>query len=57
MFNENSGLVGLWARLCTPELDENGKVLVPAKYTKAQIPNISNLRVEVIKILDKNGVK
>ncbi|MEG1620824.1 MAG: hypothetical protein RR322_02825 [Oscillospiraceae bacterium] len=57
MFNANSGLVGLWARLCTPETDGNGKTVIKAKYTKAQIPNIHNLRAEVIKLLDKSEVK
>ena len=43
MFNENSGLVQVWVRL-----------VKSGKYTVQQIPNISNLRVIVISILEKD---
>jgi len=41
MFNENSGLVQVWLRL----IKNNG-------YTINQVPNISNLKEIVIKILE-----
>jgi hypothetical protein len=40
MFNENSGLVKLWV--------QNIK---DGKYTKEQIPNLSNLREVVLSVL------
>ena len=43
MFNENSGLVQVWVRL-----------IRSGKYTIQQIPNISNLRVVVISILEED---
>lgn len=40
MFNENSGLVQVWLRLIRNN-----------QYTIAQVPNISNLKEVVIKLL------
>lgn len=45
MFNEKSGLVQVWVKLIS---DENGR------YSKDDIPNLSNLREVVIMILDKS---
>ncbi len=42
MFNENSGLVKIWVRL-----------VKDGKYTKDQVPNISNLQEMVYKVLDE----
>lgn len=42
MFNENSGLVKIWVR----NVEEN-------KYTRDQVPKLSNLQEVVYVVLDK----
>lgn len=41
MFNENSGLVKMWVQ-----------AVVEGKYSREQVPNLSNLREVVYGILD-----
>ena len=45
MFNEDSGLVQMWVQA----IKDN-------KYTKEQVPNLSNLREIVFKVLDPESL-
>lgn len=44
MFNENSGLVKIWVR----NVEEN-------KYSREQVPKLSNLQEVVYTVLDKKA--